>query len=157
MWVGRVAISVGNGISMNDDDAIQQTAYDILSATARRFVLAHLNEQQRPVPLSTVADAFFAWERGVVEAAAAGDGDGDDGEGRLRAEIALHHVHLPLLHRAGVLDYDDANRVVTGWRHDDLHARWLDDPPVASLARTVADNRVPPARPVVSRRVEDAS
>jgi hypothetical protein len=134
---------------MTERHTIHTTAYAILRATKRRFLLAHLNGQRHPVSLSTLADAYVEWEGATDETSL--------DERRQRAEVAFHHVHLPMLQQAGVVDYDVEKLSVTAWRHDPLHGQWVDDPPVDRLARTVETNRARRPNPAATRPLEDAS
>lgn len=149
MWLARVSLFVGNQYDMTERHAIQTTAHTILRATKRRFLLAHLNGQRQPVSLSTLTDAYVEWEGETDETAL--------DERRQRIEVAFHHVHLPMLQQAGVVDYDVESLRVTGWRHDPLHAQWVDDPPVDRLARTVETNRARGPDAAATPPVEDAS
>jgi len=66
--------------------------FDILANANRRFVLAHLSQRETPPSLGPLAAALAA--------------DSDD-LSHEDARIALHHVHLPKLEEAGLVEYDD--------------------------------------------------
>ncbi|SFR55385.1 DUF7344 domain-containing protein [Halogeometricum limi] len=117
---------------MTQRHTARDRAHTLLSATERRFVLSHLNGQAKPEPLSSVAAAFVAWQEGERPTDVSYDEQRE-------VAVVFHHVHLPMLGRAGVLDYDSDDRAVTAWRHDNLHDRWLDDPPVDRLAKAVEE------------------
>jgi len=65
---------------------------DTLANADRRFVLAHLSQWETEPSLGSLAAALAA--------------DSDDFSHE-DARIALHHVHLPKLEAAGLLEYDD--------------------------------------------------
>jgi hypothetical protein len=65
---------------------------DTLANADRRFVLAHLSQRETETSLGPL---------GAALAANSDDLSHED------ARIALHHVHLPKLEAAGLLEYDD--------------------------------------------------
>lgn len=75
----------------------------LLSAERRRLVIDVLATRDTPVELADVARTVAARE----------DEDGADDEATIEpVEISLHHVHLPAMDAAGVIDYDaETNRV----------------------------------------------
>lgn len=76
----------------------------LLSSDERRAALAALADLSEPVGLTELARAVAA-DRG----AESGDADA---VGSL--EIALHHVHLPLMADFGLLEYDRHRRLSAG-------------------------------------------
>lgn len=81
----------------------------LLSAERRRLVIDVLATRGTPVELTDVARAVAVRE----------DDDGADDETTIESvEISLHHVHLPAMDAAGVIDYDaETNHVES--RHDE--------------------------------------
>lgn len=80
----------------------ERDRYRLLADERRRVVADVLAEESSAVTLGELTAAVEARETGGTGSV--------DAERAL--EIQLHHVHLPLLDEAGVLDYDpDANRV----------------------------------------------
>lgn len=81
------------------------TALDVLlSADRRRHVVSLLTTAERTLPLDELAEAVAVLERGDVDEPGADDLDS--------VRISLHHVHLPRLDDAGVVDYDPDERTV---------------------------------------------
>lgn len=66
--------------------------FAVLSNANRRFVLAHLAQRGTPPTLDPLAAALAEWS---------------DDLSHEDARIALHHVHLPKLEDAGLVEYDD--------------------------------------------------
>jgi DNA-binding transcriptional ArsR family regulator len=66
--------------------------FAVLSSAKRRFVLAHLAQRAAPPALDPLAGALAEWS---------------DDLSHEDARIALHHVHLPKLREAGLVEYDD--------------------------------------------------
>ena len=80
------------------------TALELCQNTQRRIVLATLLERQQP---ATVAD--------LTRAIASHEHDGQTAvsdETLSRIRIALHHVHLPKVAEAGIVEYDAERGVV---------------------------------------------
>lgn len=71
--------------------------HDLLSSERRRTLLDVLESGSTPVELAALAASVHARERGTPT--------GGPGA-REAVAIALHHVHLPKLDEAGVVDYD---------------------------------------------------
>lgn len=70
----------------------------LLSSKRRRIVCNVLAEEDAPIGFEELATTVFAREN-------AAESGGD-------VKIALHHVHLPKLDAAGVIDYDvDARQI----------------------------------------------
>ncbi|MFC7046302.1 hypothetical protein ACFQH6_13585 [Halobacteriaceae archaeon GCM10025711] len=81
-------------------------AFDVLSDRRRRFVLHYLmDEPDEPVTTDELVDKVLEWE--------ADDDRGDDY--RQRVTVNLHHVHLPKLADANVVDYDPRSETVRYW------------------------------------------
>ena len=71
-----------------------------LASERRRAVLRHLQTTDGEASLVELGSAVFATERSVDASPAC----------RRRVELSLHHVHLPKLEDAGVLDYDRSEK-----------------------------------------------
>jgi hypothetical protein len=76
--------------------------YSLLASARRRLALSLLEETTAPVTLEEFAASIVAREE-----ASAGGGDTVE-----RVAISLHHVHLPRLVDAGVLEYDSTRRLI---------------------------------------------
>jgi|GEM_PF-1610536 len=70
--------------------------FAVLSNANRRFVLAHLVQRETPPALDPLAGALAEWS---------------DDLSLEDARIALHHVHLPKLQQAGLVEYDETVRL----------------------------------------------
>jgi hypothetical protein len=78
--------------------------YRVLSAERRRLTLDVVADRTAPVGLDDVARAVARRET---------DADVPDAAAVERVAVSLHHVHLPKLSDAGVVQYDpDSNRIV---------------------------------------------
>jgi len=64
----------------------------VLANADRRFVLAHLSQRETPPSLDPIAAALSTRTDDLT---------------REDAQIALHHVHLPKLEDAGLVEYGD--------------------------------------------------
>lgn len=80
-------------------------ALDLCRAERRRIVLATLAGRAQQVSLADLAATVVEHERHARPTAAAD-------EALTRVESSLHHVHLPKLAAAGVVDYDADRRLV---------------------------------------------
>jgi DNA-binding transcriptional ArsR family regulator len=76
----------------------------LLSADRRRHVVTMLTTAERRLPVDELAEAVAVLEHGDVDAFEAADVDA--------LRTSLHHVHLPQLDDAGVVDYDPDSRTV---------------------------------------------
>lgn len=86
------------------DALAQRTVFSLLSNDARRRAVAYLAKRDAPVTLNDLAD--------VVASPDETERDSEPAAARERVAVALHHVHLPKLDAADVVDYDvDANAV----------------------------------------------
>lgn len=80
----------------------ERERYRLLADERRRVVADVLAEQSSPVTLGELATALEARDASRTEGV----------ESPRTLEIQLHHVHLPMMDEAGVVDYDPgANRV----------------------------------------------
>lgn len=102
-------------------------AVRLLGASRRRSILAELDRSNSPLSLEALARGVVSRERGV--------GPAEVPEKSLRdAMISLHHVHLPMLDEAGLLEYDQSSLAVTSWDHPNLGRGWLGADGVSELA-----------------------
>lgn len=103
-----------------------------LAHRRRRVVVGTLLERDGPVPVRDLARAT---------AAAEGDSTADD---RDRHRVSLHHVHLPRLADAGLLERDREAETVSLAEHPALEATWLRDllrGPFDGTGRDAAERR----------------
>ncbi|UPW00800.1 hypothetical protein M0R88_01540 [Halorussus gelatinilyticus] len=77
------------------DDSLDAT-FDVLASERRRRVLYALHRRSGPVALSDLAEAVAASEDAEIE----------------RVAASLHHVHLPKLATANVVEYDRETKSV---------------------------------------------
>lgn len=101
----------GSGSRPPPDDDRLDTILDAVAHPHRRFLLARLQAGEGPLTVGEAAAAIAAWE-----------GDGADGPAVDADAIvtSLHHVHLPKLADANVVEYDaDAGTVARGVRTDE--------------------------------------
>jgi len=96
-----------------DDDSMTtptlDVVFEILSHRRRRLVLYHLAQVPGGVEqFDALVDQVAAWET---------DANGGDVPENHRSRVAtdLHHVHLPKLADANVLDYDDRSETIRYW------------------------------------------
>ncbi|WP_255168513.1 DUF7344 domain-containing protein [Natrononativus amylolyticus] len=90
--------------SENDDARGVDRLFASLADSRRRHVLYHLADDER-VSLTSLARRLVARE----------DGCGTDevsSEKAARVETDLRHAHLPYLHKAGLIAYDEESDVV---------------------------------------------
>lgn len=90
---------------MSGDSIEFETALDLYRDRNRRVVLAVLANEQRPLTLTDLTRAVDEYtHRGTASEAPS------DASRRIR--ISLHHIHLPKLAEAGLVDYDPEEGVV---------------------------------------------
>lgn len=84
-----------------DDD----TLYEVLSDSRRRFVLACLDEYATPMALSDIADELAVREHGapITEIEA---------EEVKSVYVSLYHVHVPKMEDAGLIEYSQEQDAV---------------------------------------------
>ena len=84
-------------------DLRRDERYELLAAERRRLAVDVLSERDTPVALDDLAAAVAARETT----------ESDPGADAVnRTAISLHHVHLPRLADAGVVEYDATDRRV---------------------------------------------
>jgi hypothetical protein len=129
-----------------DCDDPGRIARSVVGHPYRRVVLSVLDSRVAPVSVRELSRAVLAFDRsGTVFADTDADAPAlDDDTGPVAVETMdaqLHHVHLPRLAAAGLVEYDAEGSVVTDWCHPAVGDRWLTAPPYDRLARTIADAR----------------
>jgi hypothetical protein len=107
-------------------DEHRTTAYQILNDPVRRFVLSYLNGQAEDVPIERLANDYTTHAHQHAT-----------NESTKRLRMRLHHVHLPYLADAGLIEYDHDTHRITDWRHPNLNDQWLTQTPVEPLAETI--------------------
>lgn len=92
-----------------EESVALDTVFRLLASERRRQVISYLGGSPGGVSLDELADGIASTAEGSAETVS------DDRRRLLRAE--LHHVHLPMLAEAGVLDYDRRHELVgvTTW------------------------------------------
>lgn len=80
----------------------RDATFEALSDSRRRDCLRHLGTADPPVAISELATA-------VANREAERPGIADAGPDVREVEVDLRHVHLPKMHDADVLDYDDGD------------------------------------------------
>jgi hypothetical protein len=87
---------------MNNSDDIDWTeVYEALADDRRRLVLDYVTDAAGQVRIED-----------LVEHLPESDGSGDPEEGQTREEIQLHHVHLPALAEARLVEWDRSGGTV---------------------------------------------
>ena len=84
------------GDALREVELKQDQRYRLLASARRRLVIDILAETTEPVGLEELAEGVVTRE----DVAPSSD------DAKERVAISLHHVHLPKLSDAGVLDYD---------------------------------------------------
>ncbi|NIB98046.1 hypothetical protein [Halobacterium sp. R2-5] len=87
-----------------ENTEVSTTVARCLARSRRRYVLHRLNETETPLALADLAEDIVDWEADSSQA--------DSAEGIKRVQVALHHVHLPMLAEADLVEYDAAQRAV---------------------------------------------
>ncbi|ESP86909.1 DUF7344 domain-containing protein [Candidatus Halobonum tyrrellensis] len=83
----------------------EDLAFTLLSNPRRRFVISYLSHHGSPVGIHELAEQIAAWESGT-------DVDELTREDRKKTYISLYQTHVPKLEEAGVVTYDDEERLV---------------------------------------------
>ena len=87
------------------DEPSTDVALSVLAAEHRRLAVEALSGREGPIPLSALAAAVA--DRGT---------EGPSERSEREIATALHHVHLPKLDDADLVDYDAAATTVTAAR-----------------------------------------
>lgn len=83
----------------------QDTIFELLSNSRRRFVLHYLRHADGSVQLTTLADELAAWENGI-------EIDDLSSQQRKRVYVSLYQTHLEKLSDTGVIEYDSDEGVI---------------------------------------------
>jgi len=86
-------------MATTEESLSQDTAFEILSNSRRRYVLYYLRQQQEPVQLTALAEHVAAWENGT-------DIESLGNQERKRVYVSLYQTHVPKLADVGLVDYD---------------------------------------------------
>ena len=93
-------------MSESSTDAISQdSAYDLLSNSRRRYVISILRERDEPMALNELSRELAAWENDVDPA------ELTDQQIK-RIYVSLYQTHIPKLSDAGVVSYDQETGTV---------------------------------------------
>lgn len=87
---------------MEDIPVTFDRLFEMLANHRRRYVLYHLNDVENAVvTLDELADQLCTWERDWADQT-----EQRKGKHRECIRTDLHHVHLPKMADAGIVDYD---------------------------------------------------
>ncbi|MFH5801595.1 hypothetical protein [Haladaptatus sp. CMAA 1911] len=84
----------------------KDTIYHLLQVQRRRFALRYLQGTTEPVVMRDLAEQVAAWEYGTTI-------ENLQSKERQRTYISLYQSHLPKLDKEGVIEYDQAQGLVT--------------------------------------------
>lgn len=94
----------------------QDELFDALSDPRRRFVLQHLQSVETPTSVGDLSTDVAAWE----ERRPTADPPPDDEA----VTVSLVHKHLPMLSRAGLVEYDAAaGSIEPGGRTEEVRSQ----------------------------------
>jgi uncharacterized protein (DUF779 family) len=128
----RESISAPDGVD-------QDLVFDILKNRRRRQVLRYLLAIDGSASIGDLAEQLAAWENDVSK--------GDiTYKQRKRVYISLHQTHLPKLHDASVVDYDERSGMVSLTDGIEAYRVHLDLDPTA-VNEDAADESVSSFRP----------
>lgn len=88
------------------DEQTVTTLFEVLRDPRRRQVVDVLEDRTTQVSLDDLASRLATCERWI-------DGDGTSDSAVEDVALSLHHVHLPRLATAGIVEYDAESNVVT--------------------------------------------
>ena len=77
----------------------QDTVFDVLSNSRRRYVLYYLRQESEPIQLIDLAEHVAAWENET-------DIESLTDQERKRVYVSLYQTHIPKLADTGVVTYD---------------------------------------------------
>ncbi|OAQ53897.1 hypothetical protein HTG_06410 [Natrinema mahii] len=133
-----VLIEALSGSNRDAEAAELDALFEALADERRRRALAVLADRHHPLTTATLARAVAA-----AEADAAGREVSQDRVDEVRA--ALVHVHLPLLHEATLIGYDDESSRVSYEGHPRVRIDWIRSAGGApTIATAGADTRAAP-------------
>jgi len=105
------------------------TAFEVLSNSRRRFIIATLRQRETPVSITTLANAIGAHEAGVSP-------DDLSSAEQKRVYISLYQSHVPKLESAGFVVFDSDTGTVSGTGATEEIDRYLDtNQPVVQWGR----------------------
>lgn len=111
-----------NGSGNTNSDARQRpelsldATLEMLAHRERRYILSYLmNASDDIATIDEIVDHIVQSETERL----------NEVPNRAHYEVALHHIHLPKLTEAGVLEYDSRSQQLRYWG-DDLIEKWLD-------------------------------
>lgn len=114
-----------------DADALDDT-FEALSDERRRTALAVLRDRSHPIATETLARDVAAREAGTAARAVSQE--------RVdRVLASLVHVHLPSLHDATLVAYDDATDRVSYEGHPAVRAEWIRPPDGSATTDATSD------------------
>lgn len=99
--------------ALRTDVRSTDTIHDLLSSRRRRHVVVALSERNPPIALRELAAAVASRE-------AETDSNEVSAEVTDEITVALHHVHLPKLDDADIVDYDAERNAVASARAEEL-------------------------------------
>ena len=83
----------------------QDTVFEVLKSPRRRYALYYLKRAGGKAELSEITEQVAAWENEVPTRNL-------ESEQRKRVYISLYQTHMPKLHDAGIVEYDQSRGVV---------------------------------------------
>ena len=115
MWVVGTGVfymseQVERSDSPDSDDLSKSEIFDVLQNERRRYTLQYLRKHDGPVQLGDLASHVAAQEYDCpnTEVTSAQ---------RKRVYTTLQQSHLPRMHEAGIIDYDDENGTISRTDH----------------------------------------
>lgn len=93
-----------HGAELDVGDGHHDALFEVLSDKRRRFALQYLRNTETPTTFDELASALETWEEADPEQT---HGHSDS------VASSLHHIHLPKMDEAAVLEYDGAHGRVT--------------------------------------------
>ncbi len=102
-----------------DETLSKDVIFELLKNRRRREVLAYLLEAEETVTLGELAEQIAAWENDTEVNALNSDQ-------RKRVYVALYQTHLPKMHDAGIVEYDQDRGLITLADNADLLVMYLD-------------------------------
>lgn len=96
---------------------MRDALFAALADPLRRTILDVLSHQFGPIQRETLARELLADERDIAESAVSSDAV-------MQLVPTLHHVHLPILLDAGLIEYDVDEHTVAYAGHPDLRVPW---------------------------------
>jgi hypothetical protein len=102
------------------DELTQDTVFEILSNSRRRFMLSYLHEHDGPVKLMDLANEIAAWENDTTVA------ELTDKQSK-RVYVSVYQTHVPKLVSTDLIEYDsDSGLIELSGRADEIE-RYMPD------------------------------